>query len=292
LATSTPATSPTGIDDTPAQAREDVEQIEIDLLLEGIFRRYGFDFRQYSPASLKRRLWRRMKAEGLATVSALQDRLLREPACMERLLLDLSINVTTMFRDPSFYAAFRKGVVPLLHTYPFTRVWVAGCSTGEEVFSLAILLQEEGLYQRTRIYATDINDAVLRKAREGVFPLERMREYTSNYINSGGTRSFSEYYVTDGANALFDRSLIENVVFAQHNLVSDHSFNEFHVIVCRNVLIYFDKPLQERVHELFYDSLVRLGVLGLGSKETIKFTRFENRYEELDADEKLYRKVA
>jgi chemotaxis protein methyltransferase CheR len=272
--------------------RDDLEEIELSLLLEGIFRQYGFDFREYAPASLRRRVWRRAHAEGLSTISALQDRLLHDPACMERLLLDLSINVTAMFRDPSFYSAFRRKVVPMLHTYPFTRIWVAGCSTGEEVYSLAILLQEEGLYDRTRIYATDINEAVLERAREGVFPLDKMREYTQNYINAGGSRAFSEYYLAKYDGAQFQRTLIDNVVFAQHNLVSDRSFNEFNVIVCRNVMIYFDRRLQERVHNLFYESLVTFGVLGLGHRESIRQSPYEDRYEELDPTEKLYRKVA
>jgi chemotaxis protein methyltransferase CheR len=276
----------------PLEARDGVEEIELQLLLEGVYRRYGFDFREYAPASLRRRVWRRMRAEGLATIAALTDKLLHDPATMERLLLDLSINVTSMFRDPTFYVSFRAKVVPLLRTYPFTRIWIAGCSTGEEVYSLAILLQEEDLYDRTRIYATDINETVVDRARAGVFPLEKMREYTQNYQRAGGKRAFSEYYVAAYDGAQFQRSLTENVVFAQHNLVSDSSFNEFQVIVCRNVMIYFDRTLQNRVHELFYGSLVHLGVLGLGQKETIHFTAFEDRYEELDPHEKLYRKTA
>jgi chemotaxis protein methyltransferase CheR len=210
---------------------------------------------------------------------------------MERLLLDLSINVTAMFRDPSFYVAFRRKVVPALRTYPFTRIWVAGCSTGEEVYSLAILLQEEKLYHRTRIYATDINEAVVDRARRGVFPLDKMREYTRNYIKAGGTNAFSEYYLAKYDGAQFQRSLTENVVFAQHNLVSDRSFNEFNVIICRNVMIYFDRTLQDRVHRLFYESLVNFGVLGLGHKESIRFSPYERRYEELDPYEKLYRRI-
>ena len=274
-----------------ARGGDDVEAIETQLLLEAVNRRYGFDFRQYAPASLKRRVWRRIHAEGLDTVSGLQERVLHDPECMERLLLDLSINVTAMFRDPSFFAAFREKVVPLLRTYPFTRIWVAGCSTGEEVYSLAILLQEEDVYERTRIYATDINQAVLERAREGVFPLDKMKEYTQNYIRAGGRRAFSEYYVAAYAGARFSRSLLDNVVFAQHNLVSDRSFNEFNVILCRNVMIYFDRTLQDRVHDLFYESLAMFGVLALGHKESIRFTRHHDRYEELDPAEKLYRKV-
>jgi chemotaxis protein methyltransferase CheR len=272
-------------------ARDDLEEIELSLLLEGVYRRYGFDFREYAAASLRRRVWRRVYAEGLTSISSLQDRLLHDPVSMERLLLDLSINVTAMFRDPSFYGAFREKVVPALRTYPFTRIWVAGCSTGEEVYSLAILLQEENLYDRARIYATDINEAVLDRARSGVFPIDKMRDYTQNYIKAGGTRAFSEYYLAKYDGAQFQRSLIENVVFAQHNLVSDRSFNEFNVIICRNVMIYFDRTLQDRVHRLFYDSLMTFGVLGLGHKESIRFSPHEESFEELDRSEKLYRKV-
>src|ERR671934_667844 len=239
----------------PAAARDGVEEIELQLLLEGVYRRYGFDFREYAPASLRRRVQRRMRAEGVTTIAGLTEKLLHDPATMERLLLDLSINVTAMFRDPTFYLAFREKVVPLLRTYPFTRIWVAGCSTGEEVYSLAILLHEAGLYERTRIYATDINETVLERARAGVFPLEKMQEYTHNYIRAGGDRAFSEYYLAAYDGAQFQRSLVENVVFAQHNLVSDGSFNEFNVIVCRNVMIYFDRALQDRVYGLFHASL-------------------------------------
>jgi chemotaxis protein methyltransferase CheR len=270
----------------------DVEDIEVALLLEAIHRRYGFDFREYAPASLKRRLWRRASAEGVETISELQALVLHDPACMERLLLDLSINVTTMFRDPSFYAAFREKVAPMLRTYPFTRIWMAGCSTGEEVYSLAIVLQEEGVLERTRIYATDINEAVIERARLGVFPLEKMQEYTQNYLAAGGTRAFSEYYLASYDGAVFDRSLVENAVFAQHNLVSDRGFNEFHVIACRNVMIYFDRSLQERVFSLFHESLAHFGVLALGHKETIRLSSFAPHYEEIDPIEKLWKKVS
>ena len=278
--------------DEQAVQRDDVDEIELALLLEGVYRRYGFDFREYAPASLRRRVWRRVHAEGLTTISALQDKLLHDPACMERLLLDLSINVTAMFRDPTFYVRFREKVVPVLRTYPFTRIWVAGCSTGEEVYSLAILLQEADVYDRTRIYATDINESVLDRAQAGVFPLDKMREYTQNYIKAGGQRAFSEYYLAKYDGAQFQRGLAENVVFAQHNLVSDRSFNDFNVIVCRNVMIYFDRALQDRVHRLFYESLMTFGVLALGAKESIRFSPFEDRYEVLDATERLYKKVS
>src|SRR3954451_12027341 len=276
--------------ETP-EGRLDLETIELQLLLEGVYRRYGFDFREYAPASLKRRVRRRVDQEGLESISGRLERLLHDPACMERLLLDLPINVTAMFRDPTFYVAFREKVVPQLRTYPFTRIWVAGCSTGEEVYSLAILLQEEGVYERTRIYATDINEQVLDAARAGVFPLDKMKQYTQNYIRAGGTREFSSYYVAAYEGARFSRSLIDNVVFAQHNLAMDRSFNEFNVIVCRNVLIYFDKALQDHVHGLFYESLEHLGVLALGHKESVAFTAHADRYEPLDAVERIYRKV-
>ena len=277
----------------PVGRREelDLEEIEVELLLEGIYRLYGFDFREYAPASLRRRLRRRMDGEKVETVSALQNLILHDPRVMERLLLDLSINVTAMFRDPTFYLAFRTEIVPLLRTYPYSRLWVAGCSTGEEVYSLAILLAEEGLAERTRIYATDINEAVLEQARLGVFPLDKMQEYTQNYIRAGGTRAFSEYYVARYDGAQFQRALVENVVFARHNLASDSAFNEFNVITCRNVMIYFDKSLQEHVHELFYESLAMFGILALGQKETIKFSPREEAFEELDPAERLYRKI-
>jgi chemotaxis protein methyltransferase CheR len=284
-------TPQTGLPDAPPTYDADLERVEIEVLLEAVFRHYGFDFRSYAYASIRRRLWKRVQAEGLKTISALQALVLHSPEAMERLLLDLSVNVTSMFRDPGFYKAFRRDVVPLLRTYPFIRIWHAGCSTGEEVYSTAILLQEDGLYDRTRIYATDINDVVLQKARTGIFPLERMQEYTENYIRAGGSRSFSEYYTAKYGGALFSPSLTRNVVFAQHNLVTDRSFSEFNVIFCRNVLIYFEKGLQNRVHSLFYESLVMFGVLALGSKESLRFSKYEPCYERLHPTEKIYRKV-
>jgi len=270
---------------------EDLEQLEIDLLLEGVYRRYGYDFRQYARGSLRRRIYKRVLDERVSSISNLQERVLRDPQAMERLVRELSINVTAMFRDPTFYLALRTKVVPLLRTYPFIRVWNAGCSTGEEVYSLAIVLQEEGLYDRTRIYATDINERVLHLAEEGVFSLDKMRSYTENYIKAGGRTAFSEYYKAGPNGATFKRDLVENVVFAQHNLVSDRSFNEFNVIMCRNVMIYFDKALQNHVHDLFHRSLVNFGVLILGRKESIKFTSHEGCYEPIDSLERIYKKV-
>ncbi len=278
----------------PPEAQDydpDLERIEVELLLEGIYRKYGFDFRAYAYSSLRRRLWKRIVESGLRTVTALQERVLHDPAIMEQLLLDLSINVTAMYRDPHFYVAFREKIIPMLRTYPFIRIWHAGCSSGEEVYSMAILLQEEGLYDRARIYATDINEVVLQRAKAGIFPLDRMKEYTDNYIKAGGKKAFSEYYTAKYDNAIFNEGLTKNVVFSQHNLVTDRSFSEFNVILCRNVLIYFDKPLQSRVQSLFYDSLGMFGVLVLGSKESLKFSEYETCYEQVNPPEKIYRKI-
>ncbi|HET9985339.1 MAG TPA: protein-glutamate O-methyltransferase CheR [Longimicrobiales bacterium] len=283
---------PVPLEDSPPAYPADIERTEIELLLEAIFRHYGFDFRSYAFASIKRRIWKRAHAEGLRTVSALQDRILHDAAVMERLLLDLSVTVSAMFRDPSFFRAFREKVVPLLRTYPFLRIWHAGCSTGEEVISMAILLEEEGLYDRCRLYATDINEVVLQRARAAIFPLDKMQEYTQNYQRAGGRRSFSEYYTARYEGALFSPALLRNVVFAQHNLVTDGSFAECNVILCRNVMIYFDRTLQDRVHELFHRSLPHLGILALGQKESLRLSPFEERYEPIDGREKIYRRVA
>jgi chemotaxis protein methyltransferase CheR len=269
----------------------DLERIEVRLLLEAVYQRYGYDFRQYALSTMKRRIVKRMGEEGLPTITALQDHLLRDPAVMERLLLDFSITTSTMFRDPGFFRCLREKVTPLLRTYPILRIWHAGCSCGEEVYSLAILLKEEGLYKRTRIYATDFNEASLEKAKQGIFPLSRMKIYTQNYIEAGGLGTFSDYYTTKYEGARFQPSLAKNIVFAQHNLATDGSFNEFNVILCRNVMIYFNRELQNRVHELLYGSLAHLGILGLGEKENLLFSPREKDYEPLDEKERLFRKV-
>jgi len=269
----------------------DLEDIEISLLLEGLYRAHGFDFREYSRASVKRRILEMMRAENLGTVSAFQDRVLHDAGCLDRFLLGLSVHATAMFRDPSFYLTFRRKVVPLLRTYPTVQIWVAGCSTGEEVYSLAILLQEERLYGKCRIYATDISQAVLRKARDGIFPLASMRDYTNNYHLAGGANEFSDYYTAQYDSVIFSSALKSNVVFSEHNLATDGSFNEFQVILCRNVMIYFNKDLQARVHKLLYDSLSMFGVFGLGNKESLKFTPRAAFYEHLNDKDKLYRKV-
>ena len=268
---------------------DDPERIEVDLLLEAVYRRYSYDFRGYARASLRRRLWRRAHEEGVRTLSGLQDRVLHDPEVMDRLLRDLSINVTEMFRDPGFFKAVRENVVPILRTYPYARVWNAGCSTGEETYSLAIILAEAGLLDRVRIYATDMNDDVLATARAGAFPMDRMDAYQANYERAGGEGPLSRYFTVTGGQAVFARSLVDGAVFAQHNLAQDGAFNDFHLIVCRNVLIYFARPLQERVHELFLTSLVRFGVLALGHKESV-VAGHEDRYEILDGGEKLYRR--
>jgi len=270
----------------------DLEDIEIQLLLEGVFMHYGYDFREYAPASLKRRIGDLMKDEKADSISQLQDHILHDSACFERFVIALTVNVTSMFRDPHFYLAFRTKVVPLLKTYPFVRIWHAGCSTGEEVYSTAIVLTEEGIYDRCRIYATDLNESVLKQAKEGIYSLEYMQSYVSNYVKAGGTAAFAEYYMADNDSAIFRSSLRKHVVFSQHNLVTDSSFNEFNVILCRNVLIYFNQGLQNRVHQLLYESLGKFGVLGLGHKETISYTPHENNYEVLEEGEKLYRRIA
>ena len=274
------------------QQSSTVEDIELELLLEGTFRHYGFDFRNYALSSLRRRVLNFMRDEHIGTISQLQDRILHDRLWLDKFLYSVSVNVSAMFRDPPFYQAFRKEVVPLLRTYPFVRIWLAGVSMGEEVYSLAILLQEEGIYDRCRIYATDINDAVLKKAKEGIYPIALMQTYTNNYIKGGGIRSFSDYYTAAYDHVILKSYLKDNVVFAQHNLASDASFNEFHVILCRNVMIYFNSQLQGHVHHLLHESLVMFGVLGLGAKETLKLSPHEHSYEEIDRACRLYRRIA
>ena len=269
----------------------DPEASNIRQLLATLYDLAGADFRSYAYSSLKRRILVQVTRENVGSISGLEKLVRHDPLCRERLVATLTIHVTAMFRDPAFYRLLRTEVLPVLRTYPFLRFWVAGCSTGEEVYSLAILLQEEGLYPRCRIYATDLNESVLQKAKSGIFPLAAMQEYTRNYQRAGGRRSFAEYYSADSEFAIFRPALRENVLFAAHNLVGDASFNEFHGLFCRNVMIYFNRTLQERVHRLFYESLLTYGYLGLGRSETIRFTPHASSYEEIGAREKLYRKV-
>ena len=266
--------------------------IELRMLVEAVYLKYNYDFRDYTGASQKRRVLVALREMECATVSELQARVLHQPEAFSRLLQYLTIPVTEMFRDPEYYAAIRSQVVPFLRTYPSLKIWVAGCSTGEEVYSLAILLHEEGLLERTMIYATDINPASLDAARRGVFPLDRMRLFTENYQKAGGKRAFSDYYTAAYGGALFERALVENVTFADHSLSTDSVFSETHFISCRNVMIYFNRRLQDRVLGLFHESLCHRGFLGLGSKESIDFSTYANRFEPLARRERLYRKAA
>jgi chemotaxis protein methyltransferase CheR len=273
-----------------AEATTELERLEMELLLLAIFRYHGFDFRAYAQASLHRRVRKHMEAVHVPTISRLTEVILHEPTALHRLLHDLSVNVTAMFRDPTFFAEFRSTVVPLLRTYPTVRIWHAGCSTGEEVYAMAILLEEEGLYDRCRIYATDMDSTVLDHARQGIFPLARMKEYTSNYFLGGGKRSLSDYYTAKYDGALFAPRLAKNVLFTQHNLAMDRGFSEFNVISCRNVLIYFDRSLKDQALGLFSDSLATLGVLCLGRKESLRFTALEPEFSALSARERIYRR--
>lgn len=282
-----------GFDDKPdaVSGKNEREAIEIELLLDGVHRFYGYDFRNYALPSLKRRIWHHVHAENVPTISALQEKVLHDRSCFERFVHSLSIPVTEMFRDPGLFLTFRQKVVPLLRTYPYIRIWHAGCSTGEEVYSMAILLHEEGLYDKARIYATDMNVRSLQQAKEGVFELSKMKLYTKNYMEAGGTHAFSEYYTAKYNSVIFQPFLKKNMIFAEHNLATDTSFNEFNVILCRNVMIYFNDELRDHVHGLFHESLSRFGILVLGAKESIHFTSHSECYEPLDRVEKIYRKI-
>ncbi|MCI3923805.1 protein-glutamate O-methyltransferase CheR [Paenibacillus sp. TRM 82003] len=265
-----------------------IEKVEIDLLLEGIYRVYGYDFRLYASSSIQRRLHHFMGIERLDTVSQLQHLVLHDPEAMGRLANDLSIPVTEMFRDPEFFHALRKYIVQTLKPLKSFRIWHAGCSTGEEAYSMAILLREEGLESRATIYATDMNERLLSQAREGVFPIGRMQQYTQNYLRAGGRSPFSDYYSIVDDVVQFDPTLRRSLVFAQHNLATDQSFNEFQLILCRNVLIYFNPELQRRVLRLFRESMVTGGMLALGNKEAVMNN---DSWEELDPMYRWYRAI-
>ena len=265
--------------------------IELRMLVEAVYLKYNYDFRDYTGASQKRRVLVAMREMGCNTVSELQSRVLHDPNGFAQLLQYLTIPVTEMLRDPEYFRAVREQVAPFLKTYPSLKIWVAGCSTGEEVYSLAILLKEEGLLERSIIYATDINPKSLETARRGVYPIDRMRLYTENYQKSGGKAAFSDYYTAAYGGALFERSLIENVTFADHSLSTDTVFSETHFVSCRNVLIYFNRTLQDRVFGLFHESLCHRGFLGLGSKESIDFSSYAGRFEPLARRERVYRKA-
>ena len=270
--------------------QKDTSDIEISLLLEALFQRYGYDFRQYSQAHIRRRIMNRMAITGFDSISEMQAKVLNNELFASEVLQDLSITVTEMFRDPGFYKSLRENVIPILKTYPFIKVWHAGCATGEEAYSMAILLQEEGLYERTTIYATDFNQQALNKAKEGIFSKRNIKEYAINYELSGGKGTFSDYYISDYDNVIMNQSLKKNMVWANHNLVTDSVFAEVHLILCRNVLIYFDKDLQNKVQNIFYNSLVNGGVLCLGSKESLRFTDFHEQYIELDKKQRIFKK--
>jgi chemotaxis protein methyltransferase CheR len=265
--------------------------IEMRLLMEAVYAKYSHDFRDYSGASLKRRVMYALQQLGCETISQLQSKVLHDPGAFQQLLEILTIPFTEMFRDPTYWLALRQQVVPLLRTYPSLKVWVAGCSTGEEVFSLAITLLEEDLLERTMIYATDINPSVLDKARLGIFPIAGVRQHTANYQAAGGKRAFSDYYSAAYNAVRFDRDLIRNVTFADHSLATDSVFSETHFISCRNVLIYFNRGLQNRAFGLFHDSLCHRGFLGLGSKESLDFSAYAEKFVAIARRERLYRKA-
>lgn len=268
----------------------ETQNLEMQLLLQAIYLKYGYDFRNYAKASIKRRILHRLTAEKLPSISAMQHRLLYDETFFGRLLLDLSINVTEMFRDPSFYQAIRHSVVPQLRELPYLKIWHAGCSTGEEVYSMAIVLKEEGLYDRTQIYATDMNEVVLRQAREGIFSISHLKQYTTNYQKAGGQESFSDYYSAHYDHVVMDKSLKKRILFSDHNLATDGVFGEMNLIMCRNVLIYFDRDLQNRVFKLFRDSLCEGGFLCLGSKESIRLSTHSHIFNDVVKEEKIYQK--
>jgi chemotaxis protein methyltransferase CheR len=269
---------------------DELIDIEIKLLMEGLFQVYGYDFRGYSEASLRRRLAQWLSGSGYATLSLAQSDLLRDRTLFDTLLRGITVNVSEMFRDPEFFKAIREQVVPHLKTYSFIKIWHAGCATGEEAYSMAILLQEEGLKGRFRIYATDINEEIIRKAQEGIYPLQSMQHFTRNYQNSGGTGSFSDYYTAGYNHAILSPSLRENIVFAAHNLAVDSDFGEMNLILCRNVMIYFKQPLKERVLSLFDTSLMPGGFLCLGTKESLDHRDIADRYEAITPRLQIYRK--
>ena len=269
---------------------EKIEDIEIRLLLEALYGRYHYDFRNYAMASIKRRLKQAREQLGFVTFSALQESLLHDPAMLPRLLRYLTLQVSEMFRDPSYFRALRDKVVPHLRTYPSLKVWIAGCGGGEELYSLVILFREEGLEERTLFYATDIDQDALRAAEAGLFGLERIQLFTENHRKSGGKSSLSDYYQAAYGRVAFDKSLRRNVVFSDHSLVTDAVFAETHLISCRNVLIYFDRPLQDRSLSLFKESLARRGFLGLGAKESLRFNEHAAAFAEFVREEKIYQR--
>ncbi len=269
---------------------EEIEKIEIDLFLEALYQRYSYDFRHYAKASVRRRVRHILARSGRKRVSELIDLLLHDENFAQTAIYDFSITVTEMFRDPDFYRSVRQNIVPYLKTYPFFKIWIAGCATGEEVYSLAILLQEEELYERAKIYATDFNESALKKAQEGIYPLKEVQQHTVNYQKSGGLHSFSDYYYAQYDSAIMRQSLKTNITFAHHNLATDGVFSEVQIVFCRNVLIYFDRSLQNWVLSTLTDSLSRGGFLCLGAKENLEFSSVFDQFKVVDKTEKIYQK--
>jgi chemotaxis protein methyltransferase CheR len=268
----------------------ELDEIEVASLLEAIYQHYGYDFREYAEAHIRRRIKNRMMMSKLSLAEII-NKVIGDRSFASQFLKDLSITVTEMFRDPDFYKALRETVIPVLKTYPFIKIWHAGCATGEEAYSMAIILKEEGLYDRTTIYATDFNQYALDIAREGIYSNTSMQQYISNYRKAGGMESFSDYYVSYYDRAMMDQSLKDKIVWANHNLVTDSVFAEVNMILCRNVMIYFTKELQNKVHKLFYDSLINGGILCLGTKESLRNTDFHNEYtEKLVKKQMIYQK--
>src|SRR5260221_1048097 len=263
---------------------------EMEILLNDLFTRYGYDFTEYSKASMQRRVQHLFTVDKFPSFAEFRHRLQNDPLYFRRFVEEITVNVTEMLRDPSFYKSLRTTILPILATYPFIRIWNAGCSTGEEVYSMAILLKEAGLLHKSLLYGTDINPLVIEKARKGIFPISQMQKYSENYIRSGGLQDFSSYYTANYHLAKFDSSLMEKMIFSTHNLVSDFSFNEFQLILCRNVLIYFESGLQSKVFKLFDSSLENFGYLALGSKESVRFSPIADRYRQV-GKEKIWRKM-
>jgi chemotaxis protein methyltransferase CheR len=266
-----------------------VTDLELHLLLEAVYRVSGFDFREYAPATVKRRVAERVRAEGLATISGLLERVLHEPLAMGRFVDALTHNASSPFREPAFFDAFRERVLPRLRTFPHVRIWVIG--SGEDAYSLAMLLREAEFYHRTRIYATDASEAAIERAKTGAFPAELLDEYATRYVEAGGTRQFSDYVDVVGTRAVFKPVVREQIVFAQHNLACDGSFNEFHLVVARSVITHFNRTLSYRAHQVIYESLIRLGYLGVSAKETLRYTPHQRAYEEIEATERFYRRL-
>ncbi|SHF62036.1 CheR family methyltransferase [Chryseobacterium sp. OV279] len=267
-----------------------VKDEEVEYLIKDVYEMYGYDFSEYSRASFKRRVNRICLIDRFTSFAELRYTVLNDPEYLKRFVEEITVNVTEMFRDPLFFKKLREKILPQLGTYPLIRIWVAGCSTGEEAYSMAILLKEANLYHKSLIYGTDLNPTVLETARAGVFPLQQMKLYSENYMLSGGKKDFSDYYTANYDSVKFDKSLQEKLILSTHNLVSDSSFNSFQLIICRNVLIYFDRELQERVFKLFDSSLENLGYLALGSKETLRFSKLDKVYHQVD-DQRIWKKT-